>query len=156
MLILTFQIGSERIGLDIQTVREVVPRVRLRPLSGGPPWLAGVFVFRGLVVPVIDLHDLTGQGPCPEHLSSRIILVPQADPHTGFERLLGLLTSQVSELRTLSAGFSTISQTLTPGGIGLGMVIADELGILRLLDPEKLLPAADRERLWYPPPEVLR
>ena len=53
-------------------------------------------------------------------------------------------------------GFSTISQTLTPGGIGLGMVIADELGILRLLDPEKLLPAADRERLWYPPPEVLR
>ncbi len=156
MLVLTFQIGSERVGLDIQTVREVVPQVRLKPLHGGPPWLAGVFVFRGMVVPVIDLHDLTGQGPCPQHLSSRIILVPQTDPHTGVERLLGLLTSRVSELRTLSAGFSTIAQTLTPGGIGLGTVITDELGIFRLLDPDKLLPPADRERLWNPPPEVLR
>ena len=150
MLILTFQIGSERIGLDIQTVREVVPRVRLRPLSGGPPWLAGVFVFRGLVVPVIDLHDLTGQGPCPEHLSSRIILVPQADPHTGFERLLGLLTSQVSELRTLRTGLSTVTQALTTDGIGLGRVVVDEIGLLRLLEPDQLLPLAERERLWYP------
>jgi len=156
MLVLTFQIGSERIGLDIQTVREVVPQVRLKPLAGGPPWLAGVFVFRGMVIPVIDLHDLTGHGPCPQHLSSRIILIPQTDPNTGFERLLGLLTSQVSELRTLSSGFSTITQALTPGGIGLGMIIADEQGIMRLLDPDKLLPPAERERLWYPPPEVLR
>ena len=156
MLVLTFRIGGERIGLDIQTVREVVPQVRLRPLSGGPPWLAGVFVYRGLVVPVLDLHALAGQGPCPEHLSSRIILVPHADPSTGFERLLGLLTSGVSELRTLDSGFSTITQALAPGGIGLGSIIADDSGILRLLDPAKLLPAADLERLWYPEPEVRR
>ena len=156
MLVLTFQIGSERIGLDIRTVREVVPQVRLKPLAGGPPWLAGVFVYRGMVVPVLDLHDLIGHGPCPQHLSSRIILVPQTDPSTGFEHLLGLLTSRVSELHTLRSGFSTLSQTLTPGGIGLGMIIADEQGIIRLLDPDKLLPPADRQRLWYPPPEVLQ
>ena len=156
MLVLTFQIGGERLGLDIRTVREVVPRVRLRPLGGGPPWLAGVFVYRGMVVPVLDLHDLAGHGPCPELLSSRIVLVPQTDPRTGVERLLGLLTSRVSELRSLKPGFSTISQAMTAGGIGLGSVLADDLGILRLLDPDKLLPTADLERLWYPPPEGSR
>lgn len=150
MLVLTFQIGHERIGLDIQAVREVVPQVRLSPLSGGPSWLAGVFVFRGLVVPVIDLHDLTGHGPCPQHLSSRIILVPQTDPRTGYEQLLGLLTSQVSELRTLRPGLSTVTQALTPDGIGLGRVVVDEIGLLRLLEPDQLLPLAERERLWYP------
>lgn len=156
MLVLTFQIGRERVGLDIRTIREVVPQVRLEPLAGGPPWLAGIFVFRGLVVPVVDLHGLTGQGPCPQHLSSRIILVPQIDPKTGFERLIGLLTSQVSELRTVATGVATITQSLTPGGIGMSTVLADESGILRLLDPEKLLPASESERLWYPEPEVAR
>jgi chemotaxis-related protein WspB len=40
----------------------VVPRVPLRAAVGGPPWLAGVFVCRGQVVPVIDLHRLMEAG----------------------------------------------------------------------------------------------
>ena len=67
-------------ALDIRRVREVVPRVRLRPVSGAPEWLAGLFVYRGQAVPVLDLHRLAGAGECPPHLSSRIILVPHGGP----------------------------------------------------------------------------
>ena len=58
MLALTFAAGGDRLALDIRRVAEVVPRVRLAPLAGAPAWLAGTFVYRGQVVPVIDLHRL--------------------------------------------------------------------------------------------------
>src|SRR5205085_7870290 len=80
MLVLTFQVGREALALDIRRVREVVPRVRLRPVSGAPAWLAGVFVYRGRVVPVLDLHRLAGGCECPLPLSSRTILVPHPPP----------------------------------------------------------------------------
>src|SRR5262245_23385734 len=77
MLALIFHIGTARLALDVRRVKEVVPRVQLQVLAGSPPWLAGAFVYRGQVVPVLDLHQLVGAGDCPPHLSSRIILVPQ-------------------------------------------------------------------------------
>ena len=73
---LTFQVGRDRLA------RGRPPRPRGRaarppaPVGRRPGWLAGVFVYRGRVVPVIDLHRLAGAGECPPHLSSRIILVP--------------------------------------------------------------------------------
>ncbi|MBY0229745.1 MAG: chemotaxis protein CheW, partial [Gemmataceae bacterium] len=47
MLALTFQIGDNRLALDIRRVREVVPRVELRRAPSAPAWLAGEFVYRG-------------------------------------------------------------------------------------------------------------
>jgi chemotaxis-related protein WspB len=147
MLVLTFQVGREALALDIRRVREVVPRVRLRPISGAPEWLAGVFVYRGQVIPVIDLHRLSGGAECPPHLSSRIILVPlgRAD---GGERLLGLLATQVADIREVPAAPPASAASPLPfptvGGQGpdLGAVVADGPGVLRLLDPERLLPGA--------------
>src|SRR5437870_8208063 len=103
MLVLTFRVGAEPVGLDIRRVREVVPRVCLQPVSGAPGWLAGVFVYRGQVVPVIDLYRLVGGPECPPHLSSRIILVPYHGPEGG-EQLVGLLASQVADIREVAAG----------------------------------------------------
>ncbi|MEI7686571.1 MAG: chemotaxis protein CheW, partial [Planctomycetota bacterium] len=102
MLALTFQIGDEKLAIDIRRVREVVPRVRLLRVSGNPHWQAGVFVYRGEVVPVIDLHRLAGAEPCPPHLSSRIILIA-ARRGESEERLVGLLASQVADTRELPA-----------------------------------------------------
>ncbi len=138
MLVLTFQIGHEPVGLDIRRVREVVPRVRLRPLSGGAEWLAGVFVYRGRVIPVVDLHRLAGHGECPMHLSSRIILVPHG------ENLLGLLATQVADLREIPDDAPALPSPAS-GNADLGRVIADGQGVLRLLEPERLLPPAARE-----------
>src|SRR5215470_14414003 len=102
MLVLTFQVGREPMALDIRHVREVVPRVRLQPVSGAPDWLAGVFVYRGQVVPVLDLHRLPGGG----------------------ERLLGLLAAQVADIREVPDGAAPASLA-ADGRADLGPVVAD-------------------------------
>jgi chemotaxis-related protein WspB len=140
MLVLTFRAGREPVALDIRRVREVIPRVRLTPLTGAPPWLAGVFVYHGRVIPVMDLHRLAGAGDCPAHLSSRIILVPVA----GTDCLIGLLASQVADLRELPDG-SPVAPIR--GAVDFGPVVADTGGIIRLLEPERLFSTADWEQI---------
>ena len=139
MLLLTFRVGPEPMGLDIRRVREVIPWVRLQPLTGQPTWLAGAFVYHGRIVPVIDLHRLTGHGECPMHLSSRIILLPLEG-----DRLVGLLAAQVADLREVPMSEADIS---TGDAITLGPIIADGSTMLRLLDPDRLLSAESRRQL---------
>lgn len=137
MLALTFQVGPDRVAVDVTRIREVVPRVRLSPANGGPSWIAGVFVYRGRVVPVIDLHRLAGVGECPLHLSSRIILFPY--PVTQSDSLVGLLATQVADVREIT---STMMAQLTPGqseSAMLGAALPDGAGILRIFNPDLLL-----------------
>lgn len=137
MLALTFQIGADRVAVDVRRVREVLPRVRLTPALGGPAWMAGAFVYRGRVVPVVDLHRLTGAGECPPHLSSRIILVP-FPPES--DQLVGLLATQVADVRELSV--PAPDQGIRSGG-WLGPPAADGTGIIRVIDPNRLLTSID-------------
>jgi chemotaxis-related protein WspB len=135
MFVLTFQVGGDRLALDVQRVREVIPRVNLQRVAGAPGWLAGLFVYRGQVVPVIDLHRLLGAGECPPHLSSRIILVVASAlaEGGGKESLLGLLAAQVAEVRDIK----------TPQGVSggtLGRPVVEGGTILHLVDLERLLP----------------
>lgn len=133
MLALTFQVGADRVAVDVRRVREVVPRVRATPASGGPAWLTGVFVYRGRVVPVVDLHALAGAGACPPHLSSRVILVPRPDSP---DDLVGLLATRVADIRDLPP-----PPVPGPGGPLLGAPVADGAGVLRMLDPDRLFAA---------------
>jgi len=136
MLALIFQVGKDKVAVDVRRIREVVPRVQLSAVNGGPPWMAGVFVYHGRVVPVVDLHKLTGAGECPPHLSSRIILFPW--PLDAPESLVGLLATQVADIREVRSG---LVQPIPgePGKPGLGPALADGQGILRILDPDWLL-----------------
>ena len=132
MLALTFQVGQDRVAVNIARVREVVPRVRLTPATGGPAWVAGLFVYRGRVVPVIDLHRLTGAGECPPHLSSRIVLVPYP-PQA--ESLVGLLATRVADVRKIQADWLPPASEWT----SFGPSLPDGAGVLHILDPDALL-----------------
>jgi chemotaxis-related protein WspB len=145
MLVLTFHVGPHRLALDARRVQEVVPRVRLQTVACGPPWLAGVFVYRGRAVPVIDLHRLIGAGECPPHLSSRIILV--AYPTQGKEPCIGLLAAQVDDLRDSPPVNQALAGLVQPGQPDLGPVLADGEGLVHLLDLERLLPTVAQGHL---------
>jgi chemotaxis-related protein WspB len=136
MLALIFQVGQDKVAVDVRRIREVVPRVRLSAVNGGPSWIAGVFVYHGRVVPVVDLHRLTGAGECPPHLSSRIILFQY--PPNAQESLVGLLATQVAEIREVNPGLVQLLPSES-GRPGLGPALPDGAGILRLLDPDRLL-----------------
>jgi chemotaxis-related protein WspB len=153
MLVLTFQIGPERLALDVRRIVEVVPRLSLLRPAGAPPWLAGLFVYRGQVVPVVDLHRLAGAGDCPTLLSSRIIVVPHL--WDGEQRLVGLLAAQVADLEEIENPEDLLE--LPPGGAeqpDLGPVLVDDTGLLRLLDLERLLPGGVQQHLAGTPREL--
>src|SRR5271170_2284779 len=75
MLLLTFTAGANRYAVDVARVVELIPRVELRPVPHAPAFLAGLLGYRGKVVPVVDLGVLLDAPPCPDRLSTRIILV---------------------------------------------------------------------------------
>ncbi len=139
MLALLFQVGSDRLAVDVRLVREVVPRVRLMPATGSPHWIAGEFVYRGQVVPVIDLHRLIGAGECPLHLSSRIILLPAPDQPNS---LVGFLATQVAEIRDVPLGAN-------PSGLSVrsafGPAFSDGSEVLHHFEPTALLERLGRE-----------
>jgi chemotaxis-related protein WspB len=145
MLVLTFQVGSDHLALEVGRIRELVPCVRLQPVACSPPWLAGVFIYRGRVVPVIDLHRLFGVGECPLHLGTRIILVPHVFDRQ--ERLVGLLAAKVADVREMQPpspmpiGFVPGLQFGNePGRPDLGPVIVDGREIVHLVELDRLLP----------------
>lgn len=145
MLIVTFQVGRDHLALDVRRVREIVPYVRLQPVACSPPWLAGVFIYRGQIVPVIDLHHLLEVGECPVHLSTRIILVPQE--FNGQERLVGVLAAKVDDVRDMQPPSPTASRLGTPGRPALGPVLVHEQQILHLVELDRLLPQFSEEEL---------
>jgi len=132
MLALTFQVGADRVAIDVRQVRRVVPLVQLSAAPAGIPSLAGFFVYRGQVVPVVDLFRLAGAGVCPTQLSSRIILVPYP---RGTDGLVGLLAAQVADIRELPTPDSPFRTTTR----GFGPPLADGAAVIRLLDANQLL-----------------
>ena len=145
MLALTFQIGANRLAIDVRVVREVIPSVALKPVAGAADWLAGVFVHRGKVVPVVDSFALVGVGRCPAHLSSRIILVPL--PNNAEEQLVGILAAKVADVRDIDPTAKPLPMLSGPGRPDLGPVLVDDEGILHVTTIEHLLPQGLRAQL---------
>ncbi len=151
MLLLIFQLGSSRFALDARAIVEVVPLVQLEPVAHAPGYIAGLFNYRGELVPVVDLRSLTQDQPCTLHMTSRIILVHYPLPGGG-QRLLGMLAEQVTEtIKRDRDAFSSSGIRIhdTPY---LGDIARDEQGMIHFLQFDQLLPTAVCELLF--PPDV--
>lgn len=96
MLVLLFYLGDTLYTMKCDRIREIAPMVRLKPVPHSPDYMAGLFNYRGSVVPVIDLRRLIQGTPCEMRLSTRIILVeyPGKD---GTSILLGLMAERITE-----------------------------------------------------------
>jgi chemotaxis-related protein WspB len=110
VLALAFHVGTDRFALGCEEVVEVVPRIELRSIPHAPAFLPGLFTYRGAIVPVVDLCQLIRRVPCPERLSSRIIVVKPAKTST---HMLGLLAERVLETLEMDP------KSLIRGGIEL-------------------------------------
>jgi len=96
MLVLVFYLGDTMYTMKCERVREVAPMVKLKEVPHTPDYFAGLFNYRGVVVPVIDLRQLIQGRPCQMRLSTRIILVDYLrDDHTPY--IIGLVAERVTE-----------------------------------------------------------
>ena len=138
MLLLVFRVADETYAVEAGRVVEVVPRVALRTLPHAPDALAGMFRYRGRVVPVIDLGVLLGAGPCPPRLSTRIIVVDDLMPARGTARL-GLIAEHVNDVRRVADDRVVPQARLLGQNPYLGPIVSDDSGLIPLIAVERIL-----------------
>lgn len=149
-LLLTFQIGTERYATQVDQVLEIVPLVKLRPLPLAEAWVAGVFDYRGIATPVIDLCQIFEQRPAHYAMSTRVLVVSypvDGDRH----RPLGLVAERLTEtVRIAPEAFQDPGLDL-PAAPFLGGVYHHARGLLQLVDVTRLLPTHVAARLFQAP-----
>ncbi|SEM33648.1 chemotaxis-related protein WspB [Pseudomonas sp. ok272] len=150
-LFLVFRIGEERYALQAIEVAEVLPCLPLKPIAHAPHWVAGVFAYRGAVVPVIDVAALTFGQPAQARTSTRLVLVNYQPEGAEVAQRLGLILEQATDtLRCHPADFK-------PYGLDnrqapyLGPVREDAQGLLQWVRVADLLDASVRALLFPTP-----
>jgi chemotaxis-related protein WspB len=148
MLLIMCHAGANRYAFESRHVLEVLPRVNLHRLTGSPPWLAGLLIFRGAALPVIDLTQLTESMTCPNRLNSRIAIMQIV--LKGVPQRFGVLAEQMG-LQEFNADPKQ-SGAETGGQTALGKIHLDEQGVFQIVDPLNLV-SEDRQALLFPDTE---
>ncbi len=149
MLFLLFQLGPERYALNAGRVVEVVPLLEFKTIPGAPAGVAGLFNYRGKLVPAVDLAQLILGQPVKERLTTRIIIVEQPDAD-GRTRWLGLIAEKVTQvIRREEKDFYESGPRLNAAP-WLGPMLLDEQGVVRRLREDRLLPNEMRDALFSP------
>lgn len=153
-LFLLFRIGSERYALRATEVAEVLPRLPLKPIAQAPKWVAGVFAYRGTVVPVIDLSALTFGHPAEARTSTRLVLVHYCPDERQPPRWLGLILEQATDtLRCNPEDFQAYGLDNRQAPY-LGPVREDAQGLVQWVRVNDLLDDAVRSLLFPAPLEA--
>ena len=153
MLLLLFQIGKDRFGLDVSQIIKVVPLVILKKVHRAPNYIAGLFDYRGTIIPVIDLSALISGKPSRLLLSTRIILVDFINSDNN-HHILGLMTERVSE--TIMVNEKDFKQPIVESETirYLGDIIPDENGMIKRIKIENILPEYLQKLLFKTKKEV--
>lgn len=57
MKLVLFTLAKQTFAIDVRQVREVIRVAEIVPIPDVPPWLEGIIHLRGVMVPLIDLHE---------------------------------------------------------------------------------------------------
>lgn len=147
MLFLVFQLDAERYALEAAAVAAVLPQLEVRRLPQAHPAVAGVFGYRGEVVPLVDLCRLALGRPARAAMSTRIVLADYLD-RNGAARRLGLLAERVLDTVRLQPQDFVPSGVDQPQARYLGPVARDAHGLLQRIGVRELLPEDVHELLF--------
>lgn len=95
--LVTFRLGGEEYGVDIQSVQEIIRAVDITPVPGSPGHVRGVINLRGRIIPVVDLRLRFGLDQAESSDALRIIVVEIG------EKRLGMLVDSVSQVTKFSS-----------------------------------------------------
>lgn len=137
MLLIKFKIGDEYYAINTDDVIEIIPAITFRPIPGTPSFFAGIFDYRGKILPVIDVSQLTINKPSIIRLSTRIILLnfPFKDEKT----ILGLMAEDVTDVIDIEESSFQDTKISSEKAPYLGPICEYEGKFIQLIQIEKLL-----------------
>ncbi len=137
MLVLLFYLGKIMYAVTCEKIREITPMVALKEMPHTPGYFAGLFNYRGMIVPVIDLCRLIHGYPCQMRLSTRIILVDYLkEDHTS--AVFGLIAERVTEaVRKPKKAFVSPGVSMQEFPF-LGGIIMDQNEMIQFIDVDRL------------------
>lgn len=144
MLLLLFQADENLYAIDTASVVEVLPIVTLRKIHQVPSYVAGVFSYRGCIVPVVDLCRLIRGTPCEVRFNTRIMMVNYTTKN-GDRQYLGLMAERVTE--TIKQPDSDSAKTPLNDLPYLGEIFMHEKGMIQRLHWESLVGDAQNASL---------
>ncbi|MDP2680047.1 MAG: chemotaxis protein CheW [Rhodoferax sp.] len=136
---LSFTLGHEEYGIDIQKVQELRGYDTVTRIANAPAHIKGVVNLRGIIVPIIDMRIKFNLGE-PSYDQFTVVIILNMD-----KRVMGLVVDSVSDVITL-----TPDQVRPPPEMGALLDTAYLIGLgtvaqrmLILVDINKLMSSAD-------------
>lgn len=90
--LISFGIGNEDYGVDIQTVKEVIRKKEITRLPKAPVFVKGVINLRGDVIPIIDMRERFGMEQ-KEYTDMTRVIVAEVEG-----RSVGMVVDSVSHV----------------------------------------------------------
>ncbi|MEW8014513.1 MAG: chemotaxis protein CheW [Candidatus Sedimenticola endophacoides] len=138
--VLVFELQESRYAVDAARVLEILWLPELTPVEEAPDYVAGVFVLRGEIIPVVDLDHRFGHRAARYMVSDNMVVLE------GRKRRFGIIVNQVLSVEE-NAVLVTYGEYGGPRAHSLlaGEVEVDE-HIVMLLDHERIMMAEDAPR----------
>ncbi len=95
--LLTFKLGNETYGIEINKVREILTYPIVTPIPDASRWVKGVINLRGEVAPIIDLRVRFNINTQPVYNERTIVIAVR----TQDARMIGLVVDEVSDMENI-------------------------------------------------------
>jgi purine-binding chemotaxis protein CheW len=150
--LVTFRVGAEDYGLDIESITEVIRPLKITPLPKMPIFVEGVINLRGVIIPVVDLRKRFELAAVRDDTRKKRMIITQGAFGSGSGKsrgLLGLVVDSVEEVifvpkRDIEAAPAAATSASADFISGVGKV-RDRLIII--LDIRKILSQQERAEL---------
>jgi len=155
MQLLTFTVAGDAYAIESRRVVEVLPLVPARPLPGTPPFVRGIFTYRGQLVPLVDLGLRLVGGALADRLSTRIVVVECPAPAGGGSAAvarLGLVAEDVTAICPAESADASLPPPALPDAPYLGRLLRLGGRTVQVLDVDRILPADLAAGLLRPAP----
>lgn len=90
--LVTFRIGNEEFGIDIQKVQEINRMIEITKIPNTPAHVEGVVNLRGKIIPIISLRTKLGFEEAERGKATRIMVIEMNG------NVLGFIVDSVSEV----------------------------------------------------------
>jgi purine-binding chemotaxis protein CheW len=153
--VITFRVGNEEFGIDIESVREINRLDKITSIPRSPSFIKGIMNLRGNVIPVIDLRERFCLERTEYTEAKRVIIVEIGN------KLTGLLVDSVSEVLRISKRDIESPPEIIETDVNMEFIraIGKTNGgnrIILIIDVEKILNSEEKQELENTEKEYLK